>query len=70
MSITHANPLSAVVAKQAEEIARLIHAGSQLSNCAFNLSQTAGQVLSERSANTLKFAYENWDAALTMKGTV
>jgi hypothetical protein len=51
--------------KAEAEIVRLRAAGGELSNCAFNLSQTAGKVLTERSVNTLKLAYKNWDAALT-----
>lgn len=53
------------LASKDAEIARLKNAGAQLANCAFNLSQTAGQILSERSAKTLKLAQTQWDAALT-----
>ena len=53
------------LASKEAELVRLRDAGAQLANCAFNLSQMAGQVLSERSAKTLKLAQKQWDAALT-----
>lgn len=48
-----------------EQVAVLRDAGAQLANCAFNLSQAAGKVLSERDAKSLKEAQVRWDDALT-----
>jgi hypothetical protein len=43
--------------------ARLKSAGDALSNCAFNLAQKAGEVLTQREADTLDRCRKEWDAA-------
>jgi hypothetical protein len=40
----------------------LIRIGDGLANSAHNLCQQAGQVLSQRSADSLKDQYQKWDA--------
>lgn len=44
---------------------RLIKAGRALSNAAYNLSQCAGKVLTERDAKSLDESRREWDDALT-----
>lgn len=39
-------------------------AGAALANCAYNLSQQAGEPLLQRHADSLKRAYEQWDALI------
>lgn len=41
---------------------KLIRIGDGLANSAHNLCQQAGQVLSQRSADSLKDQYQKWDA--------
>lgn len=43
------------------KIIKLKFAGSGLSNCCFNVSQSAGRILSEQDADSMKKAYERWD---------
>lgn len=42
----------------------LLIAGGDLANCAYNLAQRSGEVLSARSAVALDNARRKWDAAL------
>jgi hypothetical protein len=43
----------------------LLIAGGDLANCAYNLAQRSGEVLSARSAVALDNARRKWDAALS-----
>lgn len=46
------------------EVARLRHAGAQLSNCAFNLAQRNPGQFTTRDIDALDKARKNWDAAI------
>lgn len=43
-------------------------AGGALANCAYNLSQQAGEPLLQRHADSLKRAYEHWDRLIRSNG--
>ena len=60
--------IAAATARESALIAErdaLLIAGGDLANCAYNLAQRSGEVLSARSAVALDNARRKWDAALS-----
>ena len=60
--------IDAATARESALIAErdaLMIAGGDLANCAYNLAQRSGEVLSARSAVALDNARRKWDAALS-----
>lgn len=57
--------VAAPVAKErfSEPLARVIHAGYLLANCAFNMAQRPGTEISIGTAQTLSDCQKEWDAA-------